>query len=432
LPFRLRHVALLGLFAAVGSWVAPRAKAAWEIHALGSTLADYSLCMVGPTGPETIRDDAEAFRRLVRRRLIGSSPEEAPFARCAHAARELTGSLEVERAHAARAQSFVEYGLDSSSGARMALSALRVDGSLLIERARAAWPFVRGNPARLVRASLGAREAVHPVAPSPAGVGRGLPAARGLPKNTWRSGDSFWVSLGNNAGQSSYVSSDGGLTFRAARSAPGAEERSGRCVGKDPRRGFSLSSDADGSLLVSAFADERVQEPQTVVRGEHRLFAVACDEEALVVAARPDESAVSSLVLCRMGRTCMPLQLPAVVPFAPLTSESFDVARVSGATVLAVETRGIVRVVSTRDDGSSWTPPSVAFDSGEPSAQRVDVAVPTRLIAFGSRLFLYGATTKASQSYSLLASDDQGASFRAPSFSVRAGSDIARASVPAR
>lgn len=420
-------MALLGLLGGVASWVAPRAEAAWQIHALGSALADYSLCMVGPTGPETIRDDGEAFRRLVRRRLVGAAPEEAPFARCAHAARELTSSVDVERAHQARAQSFVEYGLAPAAANRLTLAALRVDGQLLIERARAAWPFVRGNPTKLVRASLGAREAVHPVAPAAPGVGKGLPAARGLPKNTWRSGETFWVSLGNGAGQSSYVSTDGGSSFRPARSAPGAEERSGRCVGKDPKRGFALTSDADGSLLVSAFADERALEPQTAVRGEHRLFSVACDDEAVVIAARPDESSATSLVLCRLGRTCMPLPMPSVAPFSPLTSENFDVARVASATVLAVETHGIVRVISTRDDGASWTPPNVAFDSGEPPAVRADVNLPTRLIAFGPRLFLYGATSKPQQSYVLLASDDQGASFRAPSFSARAPADVARA-----
>ncbi|MFZ5894290.1 MAG: hypothetical protein ACOY0T_24730 [Myxococcota bacterium] len=383
--------------------------------------------MVGPTGPETIRDDAEAFRRLVRRRLVSAAPEEAPFARCARTAGEVSKSPEVERAHAAKAQSFVEYGLDPTGSARTTLAALRVDGNLLIERARAAWPFVRGNPAKLVRPSLGAREAVHPVPPPGAGVGRGLPAPRGLPKNTWRSGDSLWVSLGNNAGQTSYVSSDGGLSFRATRGAPGADERSGRCVGKDVSKGFALSSDPDGSLLVSAFVDERTSEPQAAVRGEHHLFAVACDEDALVVAARSDGSRAATLMLCRMGRTCVPLPLPAVAPFSPLTSESFDVARVAGATVLAVETRGIVRVVSTRDDGGSWTPPSVAFDASEPGTVRADVGVPTRLVAFGSRLFLYGAAQKSSQSYALLVSDDQGASFRAPTFAPRTGNDVARA-----
>jgi hypothetical protein len=421
-------VGLLGLVGLLASWVAPRAKAAWQIHAIGSALADYSLCMVGPTGPEMIRDDAQAFRRLVRRRLIGAAPDEAPFARCARAAGELSASPEAERVHVAKARSFVEYGIEASGGGRNTLTMLRVDGSLLIQRAREAWPFVRGNPARLVRPSLGAREAVHPVPPAAAGLGRGLPPGRGLPKNTWRSGDSLWVALGNNAGQSSYVSNDGGLSFRAARSAPGAEERSGRCIGKDPRRGFTLSSDSDGSLLVSAFADERTGEPQAAVRGEHRLYAVACDEDALVVAARADQSLAAELVLCRTGRTCVPLALPAVAPFSPLTGESFDLARVAGATVLAVESRGIVRVVSTRDDGTSWTPPNVAFDAGEPSSPRADISVPTRLIAFGSRLFLYGATLKASQTYPLLASDDQGASFRAPTFVARSAGDVARAS----
>ncbi|MGC4092228.1 MAG: hypothetical protein QM756_30975 [Polyangiaceae bacterium] len=415
---------VLGLLGLAASSVYPRAKAAWEIHALGTSMADYSLCMVGPTGPETIRDDIEAFRRLVRRRLVNAAPDEAPFARCAPLARELGGSAEVERTHAAKAQTFVEYGLD---GGKSTLAALRVDGSLLIQRARAAWPFIRGNPAQLVRGSLGAREAVHPVAPAPAGVGRGLPPAFAMPKNTWRAGDSLLVSLGNNAGQTSFVSSDGGASFRPTRSAPGAEERSGRCVGKDPSRGFSLSSSVDGSLLVSAFVGERAQEPQAAVRGEHRLLAVACDEDALVVASRSEGSAQGVLTLCRSGHSCVPLALPAVAPFAALSSDGFDLARVAGATVLAMETRGIVRVVSTRDDGASWTPPNVAFDVAEPAAARADVTVPNRLIAFGSRLFLYGAAQKGSQSYALLASDDQGASFRSPNFAARPAADVARA-----
>jgi hypothetical protein len=432
LPFRLRHVGLVGLVGLLASWVFPRAKAAWQIHAVGSALANYSLCMVGPTGPETIRDDAEAFRRLVRRRLIGAAPDETPFARCARAAGELSADARAERVHSAKARSFAEYGIEASSAGLNTLSMLGVDGSLLMQRARQAWPFVRGNPARLVRPSLGAREAVHPVPPAAAGLGRGLPPARGLPKNTWRTGDSLWVSLGNNAGQSNYVSNDGGASFRPARPALGAEERSGRCIGKDSARGFSLSSDADGSLLVSNFADDRTSEPQTAVRGEHRLYSVACDEEALVVAARSDQSAAAELVLCRSGRSCVPLPLPAIAPFSPLLGESFDVARVAGATVLALESRGVVRVVSSRDDGASWTPASVAFDAAEPQAQRSDVAVPTRLIAFGSRLFLYGAALKPSQSYPLLVSDDQGASFRAPNFVARGAGDVARAAEPAR
>ncbi len=411
----------------VGLWTLPRARAAWRVHALGAALADYSLCMVGPTGPDLIRDDSAAFRQLVRRRLVTAAPDEAPFLRCAAAARQITDSTEVERSHAAHAQTYAEYGAPELGSERHTLAELRVDSSYLLECTRAAWPFVRGGFARLVRPSLGAREAVHPVAPAHPSVGRGLPAGRGMPNNAWRSVESLLVSLGNNAGQSSYLSSDWGQTFRLVARAPGAEERSGRCVGKDPRRGFVLTSAGDGALLVSAFSDGRSGEAQTAVSSEHRLQAVACDDDALVLAARVDGSKDTRVVLCRFGRTCAPLVLPSITPFSPLRADSFDVARVAGATVVAVESRGIVRVISTRDDGASWTPPNVAFDAAE---QRLgtDVAAPTRLIAFGSRLLLYGAASKNSQSYPLLVSDDQGASFRGIAAAPRTSSEVLRAS----
>jgi hypothetical protein len=402
-------VALAGLAV---SWVVPRARAAWDIHALGSDLADYALCMVGPTGPELIRDDVAGFRKLARRRLVAAGPDEAPFARCAKAASEISGHPEAEAAHRAVAQRFAEYGLDAPALSKLTLDALGVDTNLLLEEARKAWPFVQGNPARLVRPSLGAKEAVHPVAPARPVLGRGMPDARGLPKNTWRTAEGVWLGIGNSAGQSFFQSSDNGQSFRAARSAPGAEERSGRCVSKEPRRGFSLASAGDGSLLVTSYNDGHTGEVALAVRGEHRLLATACDEDALVAAARPEGSATTLVTLCVAGRACSALPVPHVAPFFPLTSDHFDLARVSGVTLLAVETRGIVRIVSSRDDGVSWTPPGVAFDSSEYPELRADVAAPSRLLAIGGRVFLYGAATRSTQSYPLLASDDQGASFR--------------------
>lgn len=403
---------LLGLLALGVSWVVPRARAAWNIHALGSALADYSLCMVGPTGPDLIRDDALGFRRLARRRLLAAGPDEAPFARCAKAAQEISGRAEVEAAHRAVAQRFVEYGLDAPGSPRLTLASLGVDASVMLEETRNAWPFVRGSSAKLIRPSLGAREAVHPVAPARPVLGRGLPSMRGLPKNTWRTADGVFLSVGNSAGQAYYVSADNGVSFRAARSAPGADERAGRCVAKDPRRGFSLASGDDGSLLVASFSEGHSQDTQAAVRGEHRLLTVACDEDALVVAARADGASASTISLCLAGRPCSALPVPNVAPFSPLVGESFDVARVSGVTLIAVETRGIVRVISSRDDGASWTPPAVAFDVSEYPELRADVAVPSRLLNIGGRVFLYGATSRSTQSYPLLASDDQGASFR--------------------
>lgn len=422
----MRHVLLLAGALFAGWSVYPRARAAWEIHSLGSALADYALCMVGPTGPELIRDDLAGFRRLARRRLVAATPDEAPFLRCAKVARDVAGRVEVEAVHRARAQQFVEYGLDSPPAERLTLDALGVDTSSLLEQTKKAWPFVRGSSARLIRPSLGAREAVHPVPPARAVLGRGLPGTRGLPKNSWRTAESVWLGLGNSAGQSLFASADNGLTFRQVRSAPGAEERSGRCVGKDPRHGFALSSASDGSLLLTSSSEGHAPQTQVALRGEHRLLAVACDEAGLVLAARPEGAAASLLTLCAAGRACAALAAPKLAPFAPLTSDSFDLARVSGVTVLAVEMRGIVRVVSSRDDGASWTPPSVAFDAGEYPELKADVAAPSRLLTIGARVFLYGAATRSSQSYPLLASDDQGASFRGLALPASESADVSR------
>ncbi len=409
MPFRLRHVLLLGLVGFGASSIYPRARAAWDIHALGSALADYALCMAGPTGPELIRDDAAGFRKLLRRRLVASAPGDAPFARCAKAAREISADARIEAAHRAPAARFVEYGTDAN--ATLNVASLGIDAGRLIERTKQAWPFARGNIARLVRPSLGAREAVHPVPPPEPVTGRGLPAQRGLPKNSWRTADGFCVGIGNAAGQNLFVTADNGQNFRPVRSAPGADERLGRCVGRNPKRAFALSSAQDGSLLVTSSEETETLANQLAVRGEHRLLAVACDDTALIAAARLEGQAAATLVLCPFSRTCAPLTGPAAAPFSPLLSENVDLARVAGTTVIAVENGGVVRVASSRDDGVTWAPPSIAFDAGEQAALPADSRPPFQLLTLGSRLLLYG-TAKRGSGYPLLVSDDQGASFR--------------------
>src|SRR5258706_11903095 len=109
-PIRLRTVLLLGLLGAGGYALYPRAQAAWSLHSSASNLADYALCMVGPTGPTLLRDNFAAFKNLVRRRLIAADANERPFQDCAKLSRDLTGSADVERAHRSTAWSFREYG----------------------------------------------------------------------------------------------------------------------------------------------------------------------------------------------------------------------------------------------------------------------------------------------------------------------------------
>ena len=96
-----------------------------------------------------------------------------------------------------------------------------------------------------------------------------------------------------------------------------------------------------------------------------------------------------------------------------------DIARVGGTTVLATAQRGIVRVTSSRDDGRSWAPLTVAVDALE-HALPAGSDLPVRLLTLGKRVLLYGASTNRRRpgAYALLASEDGGASWQAPAVSA--------------
>ncbi len=368
--------------------------------------------MAGPTGPDALRDDAAEFQRLIRRRLLAAAPDETPFARCAKSAREIVPEPLVERTHLARARSFAEYGVDALDTASARLSDLKVGTQPLVARTRDAWPFVSGSTARLIRPSFGAREAIHPLPPARPLLGRGLPGTRALPKNSWHTQEGHWLTLGSAVGAPALLSTDFGQSFRLVRGAPGAEAREGRCAGRDPQKGFALSSGADGSLLVTSQEGEHAPETQLAVRGEHRLLAMACDDDALTLVAAPESGREPVWVLCLRAGSCGAFSPPRLAPFSPLASAEFDLARVQGATVIAVASRGVVRVASSRDNGQTWTPSAVAFDAAEYPDTKAEAPVPTRLTALGTRLLLHGAPVRTGQSYALLVSDDQGASFR--------------------
>ena len=75
---------------------------------------------------------------------------------------------------------------------------------------------------------------------------------------------------------------------------------------------------------------------------------------------------------------------------------------------------GVVRVVSSRDEGRTFTPAIVAFDAAEYAELGLSRRPPFRLLALGERLLLFGSTVKGADTYPVLASDDQGVSFRTP------------------
>jgi len=407
---RLRSLLVLGLIGAAVWLLHPRAQAAWKLHASATQLANYALCMVGPTGPALLRDNSPEFAALVRRRLISSEPAERPFQDCAKLAREITASEAAERAHRAPASSFVEYG--GSRAGEVSLGALGITGHHLAELARAAWPFVRGGYVKLVKPSIAAHEAVHPIEPPRPGVGRGLPAWRAGYRAVGEVGGVLTAAFGKGAALSVYQSADGGLSWRSA-PAKGVEAFAERCPAGARSFTFTLSADTK-TLLVSSEGSDGPPQTAELAPADAELVSVSCDAKAMVVAYQKEHDKQVHLAACAHRGRCTAMPLPQLGGVDTTPGAALDLARVDGATIVSVPTGGVVRVASTRDDGQSWTPFTVAFDDKAHQEPRVDVRVPSRLLVIGKRVFLYGAAPKPGQSYSVIASDDLGASWRTP------------------
>jgi hypothetical protein len=266
-----------------------------------------------------------------------------------------------------------------------------------------------------MKPSTRAREASHPVdLPRPA-IGRGLPAGRARYRSVKKTSTGFLLAVGKGANLSVYASSDGGMNWKSASVRnPALRDYAERCTtGQGRWYEFGASADLRTTTL-SSFDSDAARTVVPLAPAKRHVFAAACDEQALVAASMTDGSRDVALHLCAHRRACVAMQPPrfegvGVVPHYPL-----DLARVDGVTVVAVTMGSIVRVASSRDNGASWTPFSVAYDDAEHPGHYVDVRIPGRLLALGRRLVLYGGAPKPAQTYSVLISDDYGASWRAP------------------
>lgn len=409
-PFRLRFVLLVALLV-WGVWLAyPRMQAAFRLHDVTVATADYALCMAGPTGPSLIRDRPRDFERLVRRRLVASAPAERPFQRCAKLAHKITTSVDSERVHTLAAGEFREYG-----GKTATLSELAVSTADLARLSASAWPFARSGYTQLIKPSLGAAEAAHVPAPARPALGRGLPARGGVYRNVWRDGSSFGLALGGGSDTALFTTADRGVTFRQlAGRRDAVEQHAERCASQDGRKAYRLTPREDGAATLVMFSVEGAP-PLTgeLAPISHRVVTSACDERSLLVLTSERERERERLHLraCPFGGRCGELPLPALLSDA--APSAVDVAKVKGAIVLSAARGGVVRVVSSRDEGRSFTPAVVAYDAAEYPELGAGKP-PSRLLALGERLLLYAGATKSGEAYPLLASDDQGASFRTP------------------
>ena len=419
---RIRTLLLLAMLAGGGWYLHPRAISAWKLQTSASTVADYALCMVGPTGPGLLRDNPLQFLSLVRRRLVSSAPNDRPFQACAKGAREITGSVEIERAHLATAWSFVEYGglaADRAKAGRrgeLDLGALSVSARPLAELSKNSWPFVRGGYVRLMKPSIRASEAIHPVELARPKLGRGLPSFRAHYRAVSETDKGYVLAVGRAAHLTVLESSDGGLNWRQGSTRhPRLGEFAERCPAGAPGRAFTLSLSGDArSTRVTSLGPDAAPYTTELTRSDRQVFATACDSTALVAAFRPESSREVTLALCPYRGRCSAIPLPRFAGVGAVPRFPLDVARVEGTTVLSVTMHGVVRVSSSRDDGRTWTPYTVAFDETAHPSLGGDVRVPGRLLALGKRVLLYGGAPKPSQTYPVLVSDDFGASFRSP------------------
>ena len=415
---RIRTILLVVALASSVLWLQPRAVAAWRLHSAATAFADYAVCMVGPTGPALLRDASPEFRVLVRRRLLAATPDERVFEQCATKAGELTGSAVAEQAHRERARAFSEYALDAPATAgwgERTLDDLRVTTRPLSELGKKSWPFVRQGYTSLIRSSVNAREAVHPVGPSRPGLGRGLPRWRARYRAVRAAQGGLLLAVGRDANLSAYRSKNRGAAWSPISPYhPDVERFAERCPAPNGNRAFrfGLSNDAS-QTTVEYEAPDSVAHAVTLAPADREVLAAACDDDALVAAVHGAGGRGVSFVVCRYRQSCHPFSVSKSTWPSTLTFP-LDLARIRGTTIVAWERQGVVRVTTSRDDGETWTPVSVAYDRAEVQSGGAYFEAPGHLLAAGDRVLLYAGSEQSNTDYLLLVSDDLGASFRTP------------------
>ncbi len=404
--WRLRHWLLMCLVLGFGTWIYPRGKAAWQLHDRATAMADYALCAAGPVGPSSLLDHPSGFVQLMRARLLVASPDAQPFAACTRAAKEVLNQ-EAAAATLLSAATFSDYGMVDGAPVSASLAQLVPNEAQLGALLEQAWPFERGGYRHLVKSSLGAKEALHPVEfPNP-GLGHGLPGFRTAYRTAWHSGGRWFLALGQGATLRVLESRDEGATWEPTTlNQPRIMDFAGRCRSADERSqvSFTIERQEDGLYLHSYLGAEERDTVSLV--GVSEVLAMSCDVASAVLGVE-NTHGQRTLLGCRYGGGCY--QIPADPRWV---KAHFDVAQVQGTTVLATVDAGVVRVRTSRDSGRSWTPATVAFD-WQAHPNTTDIKLPNRLLALGDRVLLYGAA-EPGQTYPVLTSDNQGASFHAP------------------
>lgn len=407
-PIRLRYLVLLLAAGFALRSFGLRAVAYWQLHSTATDVANYAACMVGPSGPQLIHDRPAEFWQLARRRVVGSADDARPFAACVPALNAFAGGGR-RAVHEARASDFAEYGaLRGDSTSSIAITELRVSTARLDELQAAAWPFAPGALAELLRSERTAKVAPHPAEPPRPALGRGLPSLELGYSSVRASGASFLLVAGQGANLSAHRSDDGGVTWlEVGPDDPTAVALEGQCSSGDGKARFKLRETGD-QLRLDSWVSGALETSFALAAADSRLLGFACDGAVALAITRRDGEARPSFRLCPHLGPCRNLSVPPALRAAPGEGAEFSIARVKGVSVISMARAGVVRVISSRDDGETWTPPVVAHARDDRSL----AAAPTHLLSLGSKLLLYAGGRSPTDSYASLSSNDFGASWQ--------------------
>lgn len=399
---RLRYWLLLAL-ALVGAakWGGAYVERAWEARSLNEALSDYAECMVGPGGDELLRSEPSKFWLSVRRRLVVADGLERPFAMCSQLAKRMGSSPDAVLAYTASAADFQNW---SGNAAGLSLDTLRHSVPELRDSG-GAWPFSR-SVGRVVRSKP---VAVVQKPPSEPGEIRGLAATGWFYRALRISDRGMYLVVSNSQEVRAFRSRDHGLSWVST--SPWQTFLSGtahRCMSGDSEVSFSIAAENAQSTAVRVHRQEEIVHQSALPEGTGSIRAMACDAHAAVLLTSSSQK--WDMWLCGEAQPCRRMPDPRVVQGMQI--DGVDIARYRDATIVAITQGGLVRVFSTRDDGLSFMPLTVAMDWVD-SAQKLKPALGTgTLVALDDRILLVRESATEASAVAV-SSKDLGASWGA-------------------
>jgi hypothetical protein len=409
LPFRLRSVLLLLLLVLLGAVTLPRVRAAYRLRSIVKSVADYGLCMAGPTGAVALRSDPVRFRALVRHRLVAAAATDRPFARCANLASALAFGADLASNHERQASEFIEWGAGGQGRSINEFFSHLPDLDALYVQA---WPILHKPLQELMRSTRGAYEAVHPLELARPAPVQGLGALNSVMRSTVENQKVRYVVASNDREVWAYRSRDRGLRWASTSvNQLALEGHAEHCMAADGELRIGLVPAANASRPALAFGS------LTGLGVDRREFGnpgdqvtrVACDASGAVALAKHKGDPAAHVYACPISGRCREMVLPALFAVA----DAFvDVARVNRTIVVVAVRDGLVRVTTSRDEGASSTPLSLVFDARAQLALGIEPSLVPNLFGFERQVELVLSNPSGTRTWGLV-SNDAGASFHA-------------------